>query len=213
VRGDVRAPDASPAPDVNVTLTSEEQAHALSAETDEEGEFAFPNVPPRNYVLRLDVPGFDPVQKPVVVGSGPVPCIRMKLKIAQVSEKVTVSAQSIVLAEDNCSEMKFNEHLVTHLPSRDAAPLAVPSLFLNPAVSGASGPTLIVDGVDTSSLDLPTSSVKALRWTKIPIQQNSDGLAKGGWKSPPGAASTAVTAATCSLCSGIPLWMRVMLWR
>ena len=179
VRGDVRTPDASPAPDVAVTLTSEEQAHALSAETDDEGEFEFPNVPPGDYVLHLNVPGFDPVEKPVVVGSGPVPRVRVKLKIAQVSETVTVSGQSMVLAEDNRSQAQFDEHLMMHLPARDADPLAVPSLFLNPAVAGSGGPMLIVDGVETSSLDLPTSSVKSVTVDQNPYSAEFGRPGKG----------------------------------
>src|SRR2546430_9040282 len=98
----------------------------------------------------------------LVVGSEPLARIRVKLKIAQVSEKVTVSGQSVVVAEENRSQARFDEHMVMNMPVRDADPLVVPSLFLNPAVVGSSGPTLIVDGVETSSLDLPTSSVKSV---------------------------------------------------
>ena len=51
-----------------------------------------------------------------------------------------------------------------NLPSQNANPLTVPSLFLNPAAVGSSGATVVVDGVEStsSSLDLPTSSVKSV---------------------------------------------------
>src|SRR5256886_4739898 len=91
----------------------------------------------------------------------------MKLKIAQVAEKVTVSGQSILVAEENPNQVQFNEHMVMNVPARDADPLAVPSLFLQPSVIGAGGPTIIVDGVETSSVDLPTSGVK-----NVTVDQN-----------------------------------------
>ena len=166
-------------PDAAVTLSSEAQAQPLSAETDEEGAFEFSNVPPGNYVLRVNVPGFEPAEKPIAVGSEPIPRVRVKLKIAQVSEKVTVSGQSMFLAEDIRSQAQFNEHLVMNLLARDADPLAVPSLFLNPAVVGATGPTLIVDGVETSSLDLPTSSVKSVTVDQNPYSAEFGRPGKG----------------------------------
>src|SRR6516162_4954083 len=176
VRGDVRAPDASPVTGVDVLLTSENQEKPRSSETDEEGMFEFPKVAPGKYVLRVEVPGFEPVEKPIEVGSEPVPRIRLKLKIAEVSDKVTVSGQSVLLAEENRGQARFDEHMVMHLPARDANPLVVPSLFLHPAVVGASGPTIIVDGVETSSLDLPTSSVKS-----VTVDQNPYSPEFGFW--------------------------------
>lgn len=177
VRGDVRAPDASPVPGVDVLLTSATQEKPRSTETDEEGMFEFHKVPPGKYVLRVEVPSFEPVEKPIEVGSEPVPRIRLKLKIAEVSDKVTVSGQSVLLAEENRSQAQFDEHM--NMPERDGRPLVVPSLFLNPAVVGASGPTLIVDGVETSSLDLPTSSVKSVTVDQNPYSPEFGRPGKG----------------------------------
>ena len=179
VRGDVRGPDASPVSGVDVLLTSENQEKPRTSETDEEGMFEFPKVAPGKYVLHLEVPGFEPVERPIEVGSEPVPRIRLKLKIAEVSDKVTVSEQSVLLAEENRSKVQFNEQLVMNLPVRDANPLVVPSLFLNPAVVGASGPTIIVDGVETSSLDLPTSSVKSVTVDQNPYSPEFGRPGKG----------------------------------
>src|SRR5256886_5062963 len=179
VRGNVHDPDGTAVPDTNVDLTNSSGGQRLSTTTDEDGVFEFAKVPPGNYVLHVIVPGFDPVEKPVVVGSEPLARLRVKLKIAQVSEKVTVSGQAVVVAEDNRSQAQFNEHLVANLPARDADPLVVPSLFVNPAVVGASGPTLIVDGVETSSLDLPTSSVKSVTVDQNPYSPEFGRPGKG----------------------------------
>src|SRR5256886_14517607 len=107
VRGNVHDPDGTAVPDTNVDLTNSSGGQRLSTTTDEDGVFEFAKVPPGNYVLHVIVPGFDPVEKPVVVGSEPLARLRVKLKIAQVSEKVTVSGQAVVVAEDNRSQARF----------------------------------------------------------------------------------------------------------
>src|SRR6267143_2089847 len=54
-------------------------------------------------------------------------------------------------------------------PTKDGDPLAVPSLFLAPSVfgNGSSSPQIVVDVVVSSSLDLPSSSVK-----NVAVDQN-----------------------------------------
>src|SRR5437879_13890773 len=95
----------------------------------------------------------------------------MKLKISSVAEKVTVSAgdQQVLLAEENHNDVQFNEHMTMNVPTKNGDPLAVPSLFLAPSVfgNGSSSPQIVVDGVVTSSLDLPPSS-----WQNVSVDQN-----------------------------------------
>src|SRR6266480_4224934 len=72
VRGNVHDPDGTAVPDTNVDLTNSSGGQRLSTTTDEDGVFEFTKVPPGNYALHVIIPGFEPVEKPVVVGSEPL---------------------------------------------------------------------------------------------------------------------------------------------
>src|SRR6266566_4702257 len=171
VRGVVQGPDGTVVPDANVVLTAAAEAQPLTTTTDEEGGFAIKNVPEGEYVLRVNAPGFKEAQMAVTVGPVALRPLRLKLKISTVAEKVTVNAgdQPVLLAEENHNDVQFNEHMTMNVPTKNGDPLAVPSLFLAPSVfgNGSSSPQIVVDGVVTSSLDLPASSVK-----NVAVDQN-----------------------------------------
>src|SRR6266705_1168376 len=171
VRGVVQGPDGTVVSDANVVLTAAAEAQPLTTTTDEEGGFAIKNVPEGEYVLRVNAPGFKEAQMAVTVGPAALRPLRVKLKISTVTEKVTVNAsnQPILLAEENHNDVQFNEHMTMNVPSKDGNPLTVPSLFLAPSVfgNGSSSPQIIVDGVESSALDLPASSVK-----NVAVDQN-----------------------------------------
>ena len=171
VRGVVHDPDSTAVPDVNVELTAATGGQPLTTTTDDEGAFAFKNVPAGEYVLRVSLPGFKEARLPVTVGATPPRPIRVKLKLSTVAENVTVKAsnQPILLAEENHNDVQFNEHMTMNVPTKNGDPLAVPSLFLAPSVfgNGSSGPQIVVDGVVTSSLDLPSTGVK-----NVAVDQN-----------------------------------------
>jgi hypothetical protein len=171
VRGVVQGPDGTVVQDANVVLTTAAAGQPLTTTTDEEGGFAIKNVPEGEYMLRVNAPGFKEAQMAVTVGSTALRPLRVKLKISTVTEKVTVNAsnQPILLAEENHNDVQFNEHMTMNVPSKDGNPLTVPSLFLAPSVfgNGSSSPQIIVDGVESSALDLPASSVK-----NVAVDQN-----------------------------------------
>ena len=171
VRGVVDGPDGTAVPDASVALTKAGGGQPFTTTTDEEGGFALKNVPEGEYMLSVNAPGFKEAQIAVTVGPAALRPIRVKLKISSVAEKVTVSAgdQPVLLAEENHNDVQFNEHMTMNVPTKNGDPLAVPSLFLAPSVfgNGSNSPQIVVDGVVTNSLDLPSSSVK-----NVAVDQN-----------------------------------------
>src|SRR5437016_7338892 len=90
VKGVVEAPDDAAVPGATVALTSQATDGPLTTTSDDEGEFAFKNVPAGEYVVRVDCPGFKEARLPVTVGSTAPRPVRVKLKISGVVEAVTV---------------------------------------------------------------------------------------------------------------------------
>jgi hypothetical protein len=159
VQGVVEGPGGAVLANAEVSLTNQAGGEPRVTTTDEDGVFAFSNVPPGDYTLLVKSPGFQDGQVTVTVGSAAVPRLRVKLKVAEVSQQVTVSA-NVLLAGENNNAFQMNGRLLTNVPAKDGDALAIPSLFLDNSMFGANGPTLLVDGVEVESVDLPASSVK-----------------------------------------------------
>src|SRR5207248_2990514 len=79
-------------------------------------------------------------------------------------EEVTVTARGDdpLAAQQNASAVELDGALLGSLPAKLEDPLAVASLFVDPAANGAGGTRIVVDGVEGDTLDVPSSSVKTV---------------------------------------------------
>jgi hypothetical protein len=154
----------------NVTLRNQTTDQELSASSDEEGRFRFEGLAFGEYALVVTEPGFKTTELPVNVGDRSDNPIRVLLRVASDVESVRVSANdtTIPLASQNADAIEFDRSWMENLPSKEADPLAVPSLFLNPAATGTMGPMILVDGVESSALEVPQTSIKRILVNKSP---------------------------------------------
>src|SRR5713226_4065502 len=153
----------------------------IKAVTDEAGHFAFTGVAPGEYVLSVRVQGFEKAELQLKVGSSPTPAQRVRLKVATVTDEITVSAQSSdpLSSDQNTTAVQVDHELLRSLPSKDANPLAVASLFVDPSANGAEGTKIVVDGVEGNELDVPASSVKSVSVNKNPYSAEFGRPGKG----------------------------------
>jgi hypothetical protein len=181
VQGVVEGPGGTALATAEISLTNKAGGEPLVTQSDEEGEFIFSSVPPGEYTLQAKLPGFQDQQLSVTVGSEAVPRLRVKLKVAEVSEKVTVSAsaQPVLLAEENNNAFQLSGRVLMNMPSKDGDPLAIPSLFLDNSMVGAGGAKIIVDGVEVDNADLPSSSVKDVVVNRNPFSAEFGRPGKG----------------------------------
>jgi len=142
----------------------------FSAATDDEGYFQVGQLPMGQYVVTVKAGGFESWESTIEVGAKPTQAILIRMKLPQFKLRVTVKAQaeSRPSALENNDYLKLDQPWLQHLPVKEGDPLAIPSLFLEPAVTGAHGPQLIVDGAEATTLELPTSAIKEIYVNKSP---------------------------------------------
>jgi len=181
VEGTVEDPTGIPVAQAEVKLTGQNTGIVQKAVTDEAGHFAFTGVEPGDYVLSAKVEGFEKAQLQLKVGTSPTPAQRVRLKVATVTEEITVSAQSSdpLSSEQNSTAVQVDHELLRSLPAKDANPLAVASLFVDPSANGAEGTKIVVDGVEGNELDVPASSVKSVSVNKNPYSAEFGRPGKG----------------------------------
>jgi carboxypeptidase family protein len=165
----------------HVALKHNVTGKQFSQVTDEDGYFQVSQLPVGQYVLTVEAQGFETWEKTIDVGPKPTSAILIRMKLPQVKQQVTVQAQAepAPSALDNLDYLELDQTSLQHMPIKEGDPLAVPSLFLEPAVMGSQGPQLIVDGVEESTLELPTSAIKEIYVNKSPYSAEFGRPGKG----------------------------------
>lgn len=154
----------------DVRLRNQITGREFSTSSDEEGQFRFDHVAFGDYLLIVNAQGFKSAEVPFKIGERKESPIRVPLQIAASAESVTVSANSASMptAGQNIDVVELDRHWLENLPAKEGDPLAVPSIFLDPAAAGALGPKIIVDGVESSALEVPLTSIRRVYVNKSP---------------------------------------------
>lgn len=179
LKGTVEDSSGAPIPGAEVTLRNTTTNKELRTTCDEDGYFHFINLLQGQYLVIVNAEGFAETEKSVEVGATPINSVRIPLKVAQVKQEIKVTAQPSPAAQENTDFVELDQHWLQSLPVKEADPLAVPALFLDPAALGAKGPQLIVDGVESSTLDIPTSSIKEVYVNRSPYSAEFGRPGKG----------------------------------
>ena len=181
VQGTVEDPHRAPVAQASVKLIAQPTGTALKTVTDEAGHFVFTEVAPGEYLLQVKMQGFEKAELQLKVGSSPTPAQRVRLKVATVTEEITVSARSAdpTAPDQNTTAVDLDHDLLRSLPAKNDNPLAVASLFVDPAANGAEGTKIVVDGVEGDQLDVPLSSIKSITVNKNPYSTEFGRPGKG----------------------------------
>lgn len=84
-------------PGVTVTVTATDTGAARSTVTEGDGSYAITNLRPGAYEVVIDLAGFQPSRRRIVLGVGAIETVSVELGVASVSEQVTVSASAPVI--------------------------------------------------------------------------------------------------------------------
>jgi len=170
VSGTVEDQSGAVIPGEKLTLTQKSAGQARETRSDGEGRFNFANVPPGEYVLRGEAEGFKRFEMPVSVHSQPVTNVRVTMPVSSSEEVVDVSASGSRpdAPENNADSVNVNADFIAGLPSQSQDILPVVSNFLSPAAQGVEGTSIVVDGVESSTLTEPTDAIKRIYINKDP---------------------------------------------
>jgi len=92
ISGVVQDPSGAAIVGASVSLQRANGTEVDHAITDRSGSFDFKNVPPGSYQLDVNESGFRETKVSAVGGAGPHPQIRIVMRVAAVSEEMTVGA-------------------------------------------------------------------------------------------------------------------------
>ncbi|MEK7754834.1 MAG: carboxypeptidase regulatory-like domain-containing protein [Acidobacteriota bacterium] len=151
-----------------VVLVGEGQERPAS--TSPSGEFQFDNLGQGRYRLRVTVPGFEPIDRSVRVGSRPVR-LALRLTLAPLRERITVASQALRVTADaggNLNAISVERGLLENLPILDLDYLTALSRFLDPTAPGGAGASLIVDGMEARNVGVTPSAVQEIKINENP---------------------------------------------
>ena len=168
--GSVEDPSHQAIVAASITLRNLATNQEASTSSDEEGFFRFQGIAVGEYTLIVAQAGFKTKEMPVSITERSAAPIRVSLRVAVEAQSVNVSANdpTVPVASQNVDTVELDRHFMESLPSKEADPLAVPSLFVSPAATGTMGPMILVDGVESSALEVPLTSIKRVVVNKSP---------------------------------------------
>ncbi len=121
VTGTIQDPDMMAIMNAEAEIRNPATGYKQTVQSDDKGEFRFLNVPPNEiYELTISAPGFAPVSEPVKVRNIPV-ALTYKLRMAEVSTHVEVSASPAVIDTDPSAHVDASSESFSKLPDFDPA--------------------------------------------------------------------------------------------
>ncbi|MCS6885845.1 MAG: carboxypeptidase regulatory-like domain-containing protein [Acidobacteriota bacterium] len=137
---------------------------------DERGSFSIAKLAPGEYVLKVEVPGFEPfTSEPLKVGDRPLEPLLIKLVVASTVEQVTIdsTSQLSVSSSSDTSALVFKGKDLEQLPD-DPNELQQALQELAGPSAGPNGAQLFVDGFSGLRLP-PKSSIREIRINSNPF--------------------------------------------
>jgi carboxypeptidase family protein/TonB-dependent receptor-like protein len=148
VSGTITDPSGAVVPGVSITIVSQGTGLKRSVLTDTAGEYRFAGLPPGNYSLRTEKPGFhSQIREGVELTSAAEVTITSQLAIGDFSQQATVSANAAAI--DNTTSTisgLLPDHSLAELPLNNRDLFSAVALEPGVAPNPSSGPSLLSSG-------------------------------------------------------------------
>lgn len=139
--------------------------------TDAVGLFRFERVAPGTYQLRATFEGFTPATTRVRVSTRPVSAQTLVLKIASLTQEITVRTGSIEVntaASNNADAVSLDAATLDSLPVFDRDYVSTLSRFLDTDALGTTGVTVVVNGMEVPAANVSASAISQIRVNQDP---------------------------------------------
>jgi Carboxypeptidase regulatory-like domain len=163
ITGHVQDPTGAIIPGAKIELQRPDGTIVSTVVSDSAGQFRIAQPAPGDYRLAIALPGFEPLARPLRVGQAPLAPISLTMNLASVSTVVNVDASQNVdtlSSDQNQDSPSVNASDIKTLPIFDNDIVGTLSAFLDAGIAGETGTTLVIDGVEKSTLGVAPSAVE-----------------------------------------------------
>jgi hypothetical protein len=172
VSGTVFDPSGASTPDATVILKQGSGQVRSSVKTDPSGGFRFDAVRPGNYSIQVQHEGFKTSVVQVKVSAQRIEPLKIVLALQELVSEVSVNESELTQVStdiaENLNAATAGQDILEQIPVFDQDYVAAMSAFLDAGAIGTSGPQMIVNGVEVSSVIASPSTIQEVRINQNP---------------------------------------------
>ncbi len=158
-------------PGAKISLRRPDGAARQATTSNAVGTFRFTRVASASYELEVQKEGFKPAVMQLSVGPRSPAPLRVVLAIADLHDEVTVNNQSGQVntnPSENLDVIKVDQAALKKLPALDNDVIGSVARMLDAGSVGSGGPTIIIDGLESSKKKVPASQIQEVRINQNP---------------------------------------------
>ncbi len=154
-------------PGARIEVTDAMGAVVQTAVTDADGTFRVDGLPAGRYQVHAAFPGFQTTTVTITVGARPPGRVSIMLPLAGRQEEVTVGTEPLS-SSANSDAVAVDQQALDRLPIFDRDPIAALSRFLDAGSIATGGVTLVVNGMEVTSLGVSASAIQSIKINQDP---------------------------------------------